>query len=169
MFHVGTRARISIMCLIYKKSLRLSALSRKHSTIGEMVNLISVNAQHFIEITHHANTTWIAPIQIAFCLYMLYSYLGVASLSGFATMVLFVPFNVFATNKSKQMQKNKLRHQDSRIKIMHEILNGMKVKRFDSENCGLLHKASFLFFVYFRLLNFTLGNCLFVRLYNQCV
>ena len=45
MFIVGARIRTSIMNIVYKKSLRLSTTARKQATVGEMTNLVSINAQ----------------------------------------------------------------------------------------------------------------------------
>jgi hypothetical protein len=92
-----------------------------------MSNILSVNTSCFIDLSHQFNTLWLAPIQIITCAFMLYSYLGVASFFGILTMALFIPFNIYATNKSKQIQKTKLKFQDSRIKMMNEILTGIKV------------------------------------------
>ena len=105
----------------------MSTLARKTSTTGEMTNILQVNTGCFLDMTHHLNILWSAPMQIIICVLMLYSYLGVASFFGILTMILFVPFNIFATNKSKKIQKDKLKLQDTRIKMMNEILTGIKV------------------------------------------
>jgi len=51
----------------------------------------------------------------------------VASLAGLLLMLIFVPFNIALANRSKILKMQKLKHQDSRIKITNEILNGIKV------------------------------------------
>lgn len=127
MFIVGARIRTSLMGLIYKKSLRLSTQSRKESTIGEMVNLIQVNTQTFVDLTAYINMLWSAPLQIILSVIILWSYLGPASLAGVLLMVLFIPLNIYLSNKSKVLQRLKLKQQDSRIKLTNEILNGIKV------------------------------------------
>lgn len=44
--------------------MRLSTESRKKATIGEMVNLLQVNTQSFMELTVYINNLWSAPLQI---------------------------------------------------------------------------------------------------------
>ena len=44
-------------------------------------------------------------------------------------MVLFIPVNIYLSTKSKELQRQKLKQQDSRIKITNEILNGVKVNQ----------------------------------------
>lgn len=93
-----------------------------------MVNLIQVNTQTFVELTAYINMLWSAPLQIVLSVSILWSYLGPSSLAGVFLMVLFIPWNIYLTKKSKELQRLKLKQQDSRIKITNEILNGIKVK-----------------------------------------
>jgi len=58
------------------QALRLSNASRKESTVGEIVNLMSVDAQRFMDLTAYLNMLWSAPLQIALSLYFLYQILG---------------------------------------------------------------------------------------------
>lgn len=54
----------------------MSNSSRKESTVGEIVNLMSVDAQRFIDLTAYLNMIWSAPLQIALALYFLWDTLG---------------------------------------------------------------------------------------------
>ncbi len=130
MYLVGARIRTALILMIYKKSLRLSASSRKTSTIGEMTNLVAINAQLFQNLTPYLNMLWSSPLQIIICIYILWRYLGIAAFAGFATTLLFIPFNYIAANKSKKLTQKKLKNQDLRLKVMNEILAGIKVIKF---------------------------------------
>lgn len=48
MFLVGLRIRTALISSIYKKALRLSNAARKDSTVGEIVNLMAVDAQRYL-------------------------------------------------------------------------------------------------------------------------
>lgn len=54
----------------------MSNSSRKESTVGEIVNLMSVDAQRFMDLTAYLNMIWSAPLQIALALYFLWETLG---------------------------------------------------------------------------------------------
>jgi ABC-type multidrug transport system fused ATPase/permease subunit len=127
---VGARARTALVSMIYKKSLRLSTSSRRYSTVGEMTNLIAVNAQLFLSIVPFLNMLWSSPLQIVICIYMLWRYLGIAAFAGLATTIIFIPLNVFATDLNKKLSVKKLKNQDLRIKVINEILSGIKVIKF---------------------------------------
>ncbi|KAL1466255.1 hypothetical protein MTO96_042863, partial [Rhipicephalus appendiculatus] len=108
-------------------SLVLSNAAKKESTTGEIVNLMSNDAQKFMELMVFLNMLWSAPYQIALALYFLWQLLGVAVLSGVGIMVLMVPINGFLAAYSKKLQTRQMKHKDERIKLMNEILSGMKV------------------------------------------
>ena len=110
--------------------MKLSTSARKQATIGEMTNLIAVNAQTVGDLTTYLNVLWSSPFQITIAIYMLVQYLGVAALLGVATMIIFIPINLILANRVKKLQTAKLKIQDSRIKMMNEILSGMKVIKF---------------------------------------
>jgi ATP-binding cassette subfamily C (CFTR/MRP) protein 1 len=104
----------------------LSNFARKESTIGQMVNLLAINAQSFNELPHHANFFWSALFSVTCTLILLWQQLGIASLSGLLFMILLIPFTSGVANFTKQLQIKKLKFQDSRIKTINEILNGIK-------------------------------------------
>jgi ATP-binding cassette, subfamily C (CFTR/MRP), member 1 len=108
----------------------LSTSARKQATVGEMVNLMQVNTQSFVDLTIYLNMLWSGPLQISISILMLWTHLGVASLAGVAVMIVLIPINIFISNKAKALQAEKLKVQDKRIKQTNEILNGIKVTNF---------------------------------------
>lgn len=55
----------------------MSNKARKDSTLGEIVNLMSVDAQRFMDLMPYLNVLWSAPLQIILALYFLYGTLGI--------------------------------------------------------------------------------------------
>ena len=99
MFIVGARIRTSVMNIVYKKSLRLSTSARKQATVGEMTNLVSINAQTFAELTTYLNILWSAPLQITICIVMLWQSLGVAAVVGVSLSFVLIPLNLVISKK----------------------------------------------------------------------
>ncbi|KAM9598625.1 multidrug resistance-associated protein 1 isoform 4-T9 [Morphnus guianensis] len=95
-FVTGMRLKTAIVGVIYRKALVITNSARKTSTVGEIVNLMSVDAQRFMDLATYINMIWSAPLQVILALYLLWQ---------------------VAQMKSK----------DNRIKLMNEILNGIKV------------------------------------------
>lgn len=127
MFFVGLRIRTALISAIYRKSLIMSNSSRKESTVGEIVNLMAVDAQRFMDLTTYINMLWSAPLQIALALYFLWDILGPSVLAGLAVMIILIPINGWIANKIKILQIKQMKNKDERVKLMNEILSGIKV------------------------------------------
>lgn len=127
MFVVGLRIRTSLISAIYRKAIVLSNSARKESTVGEIVNLMSVDAQRFMDLTTYINMLWSAPLQITLALYFLWDILGPSVLAGLAVMIILIPVNALIANKIKDLQIRQMKNKDERVKLMNEVLNGIKV------------------------------------------
>ncbi|XP_063974576.1 multidrug resistance-associated protein 1 isoform X5 [Diachasmimorpha longicaudata] len=127
MFIVGLRIRTALIAAIYRKALRMSNSARKESTVGEIVNLMSVDAQRFMDLIAYINMIWSAPLQIALALYFLWGILGPSVLAGLAVMIILIPVNALIASKVKTLQIRQMKNKDERVKLMNEVLNGIKV------------------------------------------
>ncbi|XP_072205259.1 multidrug resistance-associated protein 1 isoform X2 [Excalfactoria chinensis] len=126
-FVTGMRVKTAIVGVIYRKALVITNSARKTSTVGEIVNLMSVDAQRFMDLATYINMIWSAPLQVILALYLLWQNLGPSVLAGVAVMILLVPINAVMAMKTKTYQVAQMKSKDNRIKLMNEILNGIKV------------------------------------------
>uniref|UniRef100_A0A5F8GC72 Multidrug resistance-associated protein 1 n=1 Tax=Monodelphis domestica TaxID=13616 RepID=A0A5F8GC72_MONDO len=130
-FHIcfvsGMRIKTAVIGAIYRKALVITNSARKSSTVGEIVNLMSVDAQRFMDLATYINMIWSAPLQVILALYLLWLNLGPSVFAGVAVMILMVPLNAVMAMKTKTYQVAHMKSKDNRIKLMNEILNGIKV------------------------------------------
>ncbi|XP_036051965.1 multidrug resistance-associated protein 1 isoform X3 [Onychomys torridus] len=130
-FHIcfisGMRIKTAVVGAVYRKALVITNSARKSSTVGEIVNLMSVDAQRFMDLATYINMVWSAPLQVILALWLLWLNLGPSVLAGVAVMVFMVPFNAVMAMKTKTYQVAHMKSKDNRIKLMNEILNGIKV------------------------------------------
>ncbi|XP_054060449.1 ATP-binding cassette sub-family C member 2 isoform X2 [Rissa tridactyla] len=126
-FKLGINVRASLITAIYKKALTMSSATRKESTVGETVNLMSADAQRFMDTSNFVHQLWSSPLQIILSIVFLWGELGPSVLAGIAVMVLLVPINAFLVAKAKTIQVKNMKNKDERMKIMGEILNGIKI------------------------------------------
>ncbi|KAK7938450.1 hypothetical protein WMY93_001776 [Mugilogobius chulae] len=151
-FHVcfvsGMRVRTAIIGAVYRKALVISNAARRSSTVGEIVNLMSVDAQRFMDLITYINMLWSAPLQVVLALYFLWQTLGPSVLAGVAVMLLMVPINAFIAMKTKAYQVAQMKSKDNRIKLMNEMLNGIKVLKLYAWELAfqdkVLKKAAYL-------------------------
>nr|XP_048721612.1 multidrug resistance-associated protein 1 isoform X1 [Caretta caretta] len=126
-FVTGMRLKTAVIGAVYRKALVITNSARKTSTVGEIVNLMSVDAQRFMDLATYINMIWSAPLQVILALYLLWQNLGPSVLAGVAVMILLVPVNAVMAMKTKTYQVAHMKSKDNRIKLMNEILNGIKV------------------------------------------
>ena len=124
------KVRSALVSEVYKKSFLLSSQSRQTSTIGEIVNLQSVDTSRIQELLPYLHMVWSAPLQVSVSLYMLWKLLGPSVLAGLAVMILTTPVNALIMKKLGSIQEKMMQSKDLRTKIMNEVLNGIRVIKF---------------------------------------
>ncbi|KAK1162808.1 multidrug resistance-associated protein 1-like isoform X3 [Acipenser oxyrinchus oxyrinchus] len=129
-FTVGMRVKTAVMGLVYRKSLVITNAARRTCTVGEIVNLVSADTQKLMDFVVYFNAVWLAPIEITLCLFFLWQHLGPSALAGIATIILIFPLNGVIAKQRSKLQEVQMKHTDGRIKLMNEILNGIKILKF---------------------------------------
>ena len=94
----------AVIASIYRKTLRSTSAVKQSSSVGEIVNLMSVDAQRFMDFMGFFHTLWSAPLQIAVAMYFLYELMGYAMFAGLITLILTLPLNAFAFTHVKVLQ-----------------------------------------------------------------
>ncbi|RDD40608.1 Multidrug resistance-associated protein 1 [Trichoplax sp. H2] len=126
-FVTSIRLKSTIIWAVYRKSLVLSNSSRKSSATGEIINLVSVDAQKLSEAVLYLHMVWAAPIQISLATYFLWQELGPSVMAGLGVLILLVPINAYISTKQRDFQARQMKFKDTRTKLMNEVLNGIKV------------------------------------------
>lgn len=87
MFIVALHIRTALINSIYRKALIMSNRARHESTVGEIVNLMAIDAQRFIDLVLNIDMLWSAPLQIGLAIYFMWNILGPSVLAGRYCMV----------------------------------------------------------------------------------
>ncbi len=127
MYLVAMWTKTALISAIYRKSLVVTAESKKGSTSGEIVNLMSVDAQKISDTLPYLNMLWSSPLQIVVAIYLLYQILGPSVLAGLGTMIVLIPINGFSAAITRKLQMKMMKQKDIRVKKMNELLSGMKI------------------------------------------
>ncbi|CAO3569188.1 unnamed protein product [Mortierella alpina] len=126
-FRTGMHIRAGLVTAIYQKSLKLSNSARQTFTAGEIVNHMSIDAQRVQDLVTYLHVVWSGLFQIGIALYLLYSTMGWAIFAGVTVMILMIPLNARLSVYTKNFQQQQMKNKDTRIKLMNEILNGIRV------------------------------------------
>ncbi|GMR41248.1 hypothetical protein PMAYCL1PPCAC_11443, partial [Pristionchus mayeri] len=113
--------------LLVTTTLRLSPAARRQKTVGEITNLMAIDTEVFQNMTAQLFTFWSTPYQIIFALVFLYFTLGHSSVPGILIMTISIPINISCSIVNKKWQMRQMKLKDERIKMISEVLNGIKV------------------------------------------
>ncbi|KAM6418865.1 multidrug resistance-associated protein 1-like [Pluvialis apricaria] len=123
----AVKIKTAVVGLIYKKALTLANSPCRNYTTGEIVNLMSVDAQQLMDLTVNINLLWSAPFQIIMAVIFLWKELGPSVLAGVAVLLLVIPINALIAAKVKRLKKSQMRYSDQRVKLLSEMLHGIKI------------------------------------------
>lgn len=70
--YVALKAQMCVSPLLSIQSLVINSAARRTCTVGEIVNLVSADTQKLMDFVVYFNAVWLAPIEIALCLFFLW-------------------------------------------------------------------------------------------------
>uniref|UniRef100_T1JTT6 Uncharacterized protein n=1 Tax=Tetranychus urticae TaxID=32264 RepID=T1JTT6_TETUR len=124
---IGMRVRIAVQSLLMEKTFVLSKSALHNNKVGNIINLMSNDVTKFDECAMHAHSLILAPIEtIVISVILLYS-LGYPYVIGLILLIAFVPLQAYIGKSFGAVRRVTARWTDQRIKLMGEIIGGMKV------------------------------------------
>ena len=130
MLVLSQKVKSSLTCAIYNKYFKLTSRARRERSIGQSVNLIQLDTQNLQDVLGYLNLAWATPMSVILSFYCLWGLLGASSMAGLGVLCLLVPINAYLKRLMKRYNKKTMKLKDKRIKVMNEILDGMKVLKF---------------------------------------
>ncbi|GFN76447.1 multidrug resistance-associated protein 7-like [Plakobranchus ocellatus] len=129
---VAYKVRCALITTVYRKSLQANAVTQATFTPGEIVNFMSTDVDRILNFCPSFHAFWSLPFQVGVSLFLLYQQVGLAFLAGLAFAVLLVPVNRKIAVKIGELSKKMMKHKDERVKLMNELLYGIRVVKFYS-------------------------------------
>ncbi|XP_070201750.1 multidrug resistance-associated protein 1-like [Littorina saxatilis] len=124
---IGVRIKATLIAAVYQKALSMNNASKTKSTVGEVVNLMSVDAQRILDMMTVFFFAFTTPVQIIVSIALLYVTIGPSILAGVLLLIMMMPLNGHVVMKQRTLQTDNLKFKDIRIRLFNEILNGIKV------------------------------------------
>ncbi|XP_022716767.1 ABC transporter C family member 3-like [Durio zibethinus] len=137
---VGLRLRAVLVAMIYNKGLTLSCQSKQSHTSGEIINFMTVDADRVGEFSFCMHDLWIAALQVALALLILFKNLGLASIAAFVTTVLVMLVNIPLGKLLEKFQDKLMESKDKRMKATSEILRSMRILKLQGWEMKFLSK-----------------------------
>jgi ATP-binding cassette subfamily C (CFTR/MRP) protein 1 len=161
-FHIVNRGawqtKAAISVAVYNKSLRLSNVERQSTTLGELVNLMQVDASKIELFIPQIHVLWDGMFQIVGYMGILYTLIGPSCFAGLLVMLVAGPVQIIVMKKLFGLNHMMVKHTDARVESVNEALQGIqgvkmytweenvskKVESFRKEELKHLKSAAYL-------------------------
>jgi ABC-type bacteriocin/lantibiotic exporter with double-glycine peptidase domain len=127
MSRAGVQLRTALSTHIFRKGLRLSNAARQTQDTGQIVNILSNDAVKPVMFFGLANAIWANPIIVVVCLFWIGQEIGAAMWFAMLTLFLVMPVLMIVFKYLASLRVGILKQSDRRVKLMNEILSGMKI------------------------------------------
>lgn len=128
--HLGVRFRNALIVMIYRKALRLAPSARQSASTGQIVNMFANDTTQLQRFLFFLNFVLLALPTIAVALALIYQQVGVATFVGLGLIIILIPVNGVIFGALNMLRTRKVGFTDIRVKLMNEILNGIRVIKF---------------------------------------
>ncbi|KAF9971484.1 Multidrug resistance-associated protein 1 [Actinomortierella ambigua] len=123
----GLEVRTALIAMLYRKSLVLSSAAKQKSTVGEITNHMSVDAERWSLNVMFLPLLIAIPFEVGLAILMLYEQIGWSVFLGLGTIVVLIPIQGFLAKFYQKAKTEKLEAMDVRLRLMNEILAGIKI------------------------------------------
>ncbi|CAK4178415.1 unnamed protein product [Aphanomyces euteiches] len=118
--------------LIFQKTLRLDATSRRSMSTGEISNYFSADIRTIVNLSSVVNQLWILPVQIVFTMVLLYRVIGWSTFVGVGVVFLSLVANQAVSFGTEKYFAALMAQRDVRMKAVNEIFGAIQVIKLNS-------------------------------------
>ncbi|XP_070660846.1 ABC transporter C family member 13 isoform X3 [Malus domestica] len=124
-FHLSRlklKLRSSIITIIYQKCLSINLAERSQFTEGEIQTFMAVDSDRTVNLCNSFHDMWSLPLQIGVALFLLYTQVKFAFVSGVAITIALIPVNKWISTLIASATMKMMQQKDERIRRTGELL-----------------------------------------------
>lgn len=126
----GIIVRASLVPMIYRHAMRMSNQARQERSVGAIVNHMASDTEKLLLMCTSLHNLWSAPMRLALGVALLILNLGVAGIFGVISVIVIMPIQTMIMKRAALAVKAVMSASDGRIKILNEVLGGMRVIKY---------------------------------------
>ncbi len=130
MSHMAVYVRTAVSLLVYRKVLTVSPSGKATTSTGQVVNMMSNDTTQMQRFLQFVGFVTVAPFQVVLALYLIYQQVGNCMWIGLSFLVCLAPVNVIMFIFISKFRKAVLRYSDDRVKLVNEVLSGIRIIKF---------------------------------------
>ncbi|XP_050726965.1 ATP-binding cassette sub-family C member 4-like [Eriocheir sinensis] len=124
---LAMKMKIASCALVYRKVLRIqSAESSSHTSLGQLVNILSNDVSRFQNATPFFCYVWASPLQLIVAIGILWSEIGPSCLVALLLFVTVLPFQGFSGHMLAKFRHAFSICSDKRIHLIHEVITSIR-------------------------------------------
>ncbi|XP_065361821.1 probable multidrug resistance-associated protein lethal(2)03659 [Calliphora vicina] len=123
----GTRIRVALAGLIYRKCLQISKNSSDDGLRGRAINILANDLSVFDAALNFLQDWWKGPTECLIIGYLMYCEIGWAAVVGISFLLAFIPLQAWGAKKGAGYKQKTAECTDKRVKLMNEIIQGIQV------------------------------------------
>ncbi|GBG31509.1 ABC transporter, putative [Hondaea fermentalgiana] len=139
-FAAGRKSRAIFISLVFEHMLKLSSAEMSGVSSGEILNMMSADAQKFFEVAQFMHLFWAGPLQIVVAISFLVTVLGLPALAGILVLFLIGPINIFMARLKRKVRQTHMPIMDARVRLCVEVLAGIRVVKLFSWESPFMKK-----------------------------
>ena len=123
----GISCRISIISMVFCKSLLLSSAAKSKNSTGQILTLMSGDAERVWQSLLFSNWLWVGPVLVFCALALLIVTVGLSALAGFGTLILVYWMQTKCGDLAGAARRDCVKCTEERVKVTNEMLQGIRV------------------------------------------
>eukprot|EP00041_Stephanoeca_diplocostata_P041742 m.8681 g.8681 ORF g.8681 m.8681 type:complete len:1381 (+) comp6678_c0_seq2:190-4332(+) len=131
-WRVGQVMMTATLGVVYRKAIKIRLQEMSKVTSGFIVNLVTNDSERFQQASIFIHFLLLSPIQLAIVTWLIWRQLGWPALFGAIIMAVCTPLYVWFGSVLKRLRHRASGETDKRVKIVSEILKGMRVLKMNA-------------------------------------
>jgi len=129
-YRCAYQAKVAVSVSVYNKSLRLTNAERQTTTLGELVNLMQVDASKIEMFIPQVHVLWDGMFQILGYMAILYTLIGPSCLAGLVIMIISGPVQAVVMKRLFGLNRAMVKYTDARVEATNEAIQGISQVKF---------------------------------------